>query len=106
VHVRLRGIWGSGPDDLHVVGAEGTLLRWDGREWLVLPSPTRKELRAVWGRGPTEAYAIGEDGVLLRWNGARWSALASPTDALLIGLYGTQAEAVGVGLRKTIVAGR
>jgi len=29
----LRSVWGSGPDDVFVVGDQGTVAHWDGRVW-------------------------------------------------------------------------
>ncbi len=29
----LQAVWAGGPDEAWAVGAEGTVLRWDGRAW-------------------------------------------------------------------------
>jgi hypothetical protein len=107
VGTRLRGVWGSAPNDLFAVGELGTLIRYDGTRWNVQSSPVNEELRAVWGTGPTDVYAVGESGRVLRWDGASWRSLPSPTDELLIGLTGTGAGGglIAVGARRTIVTG-
>ena len=84
---RLRGIWGSGPDDLFAVGEKGVALRYDGRSWSRIPTGFEdKELRAVFGMSPTEVYAVGESGLVLRFDGSGWSQVRSPTEAYLLGL--------------------
>jgi len=78
-------VWGSGPEDVFAVGAEGTILRYDGARWYGMSTPTRVELRAVWGTGPTDVYAVGETGTILRFDGARWTRMTSPTRKILLG---------------------
>jgi hypothetical protein len=68
-------VWGSSASDIHAVGAEGTILHWDGRTWTPQAGGTEADLVGVWGAGPTEAYAAAEDGTILRWDGVRWTLL-------------------------------
>jgi hypothetical protein len=102
----LRGVWGSGANDVYAVGEGGTVLRYDGVRWYALPNPTTKTLRAVWGTDPTDVYVVGEEGSLFRYNGSAWTTLDSKTTALLIGLSGTRGGGYvfAVGTTATIVS--
>jgi photosystem II stability/assembly factor-like uncharacterized protein len=62
----LTGVWGSGPNDVWVVGDEGTILRWNGSTWMPSSSGTRERLSAVWGSGPNDVWIAGDYGTVLR----------------------------------------
>lgn len=101
---RLEGAAMLGPDDGWAVGhvddvaslAASTLAyRWNGAQWLRVPTPDPappglgSRLRAVVARAADEAYAAGEAGyparsLLLRWNGAAWSEVAAPDIGALV----------------------
>jgi hypothetical protein len=102
---RLRSIWGTGPDNLIAVGANGTTIRYDGRRWYPIFTGTTKELRAVLGNSPTEWYAVGADGAFLRFDGGGWTDLpVAVTPQFLLGLArGPNGNLVGVGTNRTLV---
>jgi hypothetical protein len=52
-------VWGSGSDDIWVVGDAGTVLHWDGSSWVSLRTGTTASLLAVWGNGLGAAYVVG-----------------------------------------------
>lgn len=87
----LIDAWASGPDDVFVVGAAGTIIRWNGTAWSPMTSSTTQMLRAVWGTGPSDVFAAGDNGTVLRWNGSSWAAMTpSPTTTeVFTGLWGT-----------------
>lgn len=85
----LYAVWGSGRDDVWVVGDSGSLLHGDGILWTAVTPVTDRGLRAVWGSGRADAWAVGERGAGLRWNGRSWSALPMPTQAWLNGVWGS-----------------
>jgi hypothetical protein len=60
----LFKVWGSGPDDVWVVGDNGTVLRFDGSAWTVVPSPTDELLFTVAGRGD-QVLIVGAEGAVL-----------------------------------------
>lgn len=71
----LRDLW-IGDHDGWTVGDDGTIARWDGTSWTVVPSGTHANLSDVWAASATEAWAIGtegKDGVVLHWDGTAWS---------------------------------
>jgi hypothetical protein len=52
-------VWGSGPDDVWVVGDRGRLLRWRNGALAAVDSGTTKDLRGVWGSGPDDVWIAG-----------------------------------------------
>jgi hypothetical protein len=84
----IGGAWGSGPRDLWLVGASGTILHFGGK-WRAVTSPTEADLRDVWGSGANDVWAVGDRGTVLRWDGARWSAAAAGTTENLRAIWGS-----------------
>jgi hypothetical protein len=56
--VSFEGVWGSGSNDIWVVGDGGTILHWNGSAWSSARSGTLASLLAVWGTGP-DVWAVG-----------------------------------------------
>ncbi len=72
----LRSIWGTGSDNLYVVGWDGTLSRYDGRLWEhVYPGRWAERLFAIWGRGFDDIYVGGDHGLLLHYDGSEWQEI-------------------------------
>jgi hypothetical protein len=53
----LTAITGTGPTDVWVGGADGTISHWDGTTWTVIASPAHRPINDMW-------TAAGADGVL------------------------------------------
>ena len=94
----LNDVWGSAPDDVFVVGREGTILHFDGAGWRPMESGTTNELAAVWGSGPRDVWAVGEDDIRLHFDGVGWSEEGrAPEPAIgeyLWGIWGIAANDV------------
>ena len=57
----LRGVWGDGSGTVWAVSEQGSVLRWDGSEWIA--QATRLGLlTTVWGSSPTDVWVGGQDG--------------------------------------------
>ena len=96
----LFKVWGSGPDDVFVVGQRGAVLRFDGAEWTEDGVGTSQDLIAVWGTGPGDVFVVGGrgNGVAARFDGVGWTRFdLGPTP----GLNGV----VSTGPREVWVAG-
>jgi hypothetical protein len=74
-----QGIWGSGEDDIFIVGSasEMTILHYDGGEWTRTDLGIPGSLHWIWGSGPGHAIAVGSGGVIVRWDGTRWTEMTS-----------------------------
>ena len=76
-NVDLNDVWGTSDYDVWVVGAEATLLHWNGVVWKqallpVLPLP-KAGLVAVSGAGPSDVWVGGEGGTHLHFDGSSWT---------------------------------
>src|SRR5262249_7194869 len=83
----LVDVWGSGPDDVFVVGYGGKVLHYDGSVWQAMVSGTAAGLFSVWGTGPDDVYAAGENGPLLHYDGRGWLPMRSGTAANFYGIW-------------------
>lgn len=87
----LSGVWGSGPDDVWVVGGtpdRADVFHFDGAGWSPVSAPDTGLLVWVYGFGPDDAIAVGVGGGVARWDGANWEAVDSGTTADLWGVWG------------------
>lgn len=66
----LFATWGRAADDVWAVGANGTIVHFDGVTWQREPSPTAAELRALHGAGG-RIWAVGD--AVLRYENGGWS---------------------------------
>lgn len=109
----LRGIWGSGPEDIFVVGGTAgaysedrpILAHFDGSGWQHLSPPLPTAVTAVWGIGPCNVYALAvtvedinggivEYASLIHYNGERWAPVEGLPRLAPWGLWGAGPEAV------------
>ncbi len=69
----LYKVWGTGPEDVWVVGTGGLTLHRDAEGWSVVASPVSRTLFTVHGAGE-ERYAVGgvASGTILRGDGTGW----------------------------------
>ena len=103
----LSGVDALTASDAWAVGGisgetEGTLLHWDGTEWVNVPPPaTGYKYYAVDMVSANNVWAVGGNGTIIHWNGTTWSQVASPTTDTLVsismvpGSNGTAGWAVG-----------
>lgn len=100
----LHDLWSSGPDDVWLVGGDGTLLWWDGEAWSLRRSGSGQDLHAIWGTAPDDVWIVGGDAdgaVILRGEGLglRNVSPALP-DVTLLDVWGDPASDVrAVGRR-------
>ncbi len=70
-------------DNGFAVGNSGTILRYNGTNWVTYSSPTSSNLNAVYTVSASEAWAVGAGGLILRWNGSAWSSFTTPASVAL-----------------------
>jgi hypothetical protein len=101
--VNYNAVAGSAPDNVFIVGDQGTILHWDGIALVPEASGTAANLRGLAVVDPTLTYAVGEQGtVLCRQEGA-WTVLPSLTSAVLNAVWASADNAIAVGEQGTIV---
>ena len=96
----LSGVWGSGPDDVFIVGgseAGGEVYHYDGSDWSPMDLPEGMPL-LVWvhGFGPDDVWAVGVDGAAAHYDGSDWSAVETGTEEDLWGVWGASSEELWV----------
>ncbi len=74
----LHSGWGVSSNDLFVVGDNGTILHFDGTNWMRMSTPTTKNLYGIWGTSSSDVWATGYntstgDDEVLHYDGASWS---------------------------------
>jgi len=75
----LLDIWGTGPNDIYIVGRPGILLHWNGTLWDPVDLGTSETLTAVWGAAADDVYVVGHKGLVYHYNGSGWSQMGSGT---------------------------
>ncbi len=88
----LSGVWGSGPDDVWMVGgtdSEGEIYHFDGDAWTEMEPPAGTPLLVwVYGFGPNDVFSVGLNGAVVHYDGTAWTALDSGTTEDLWGVFG------------------
>ena len=97
----LYGVWGSSSTDVFAVGANATIVHFDGTEWSPMNTGTTgvfTDLYGVWGSSSTNVYAVGALGVIVHYDGNTWSSLSSGDDTRydLHGVWGSSATNIFV----------
>ena len=91
----LSGVWGSGPDDVFIVGGKETaeIYHHDGVGFSPMAGvPEVGLLVWVFGFGPADVWAVGVGGAVLHYDGQSWTALDAGTGADLWGVWGTSSS--------------
>lgn len=70
------------------VGANGTLLNWNGTKWIEYQSITSKTLYSVYADSANNVWAVGDAGTIIYFDGSMWSIQSSPTANALYDVQG------------------
>jgi hypothetical protein len=95
--VNYNAVAGSAPDNVLIVGDEGTILHWDGITLVREESGTTANLRGVSVVDPTLAFAVGEQGTVLRRQDGVWTLEPPLAAAVLNAVCASTSYAVAVG---------
>ena len=63
----------SGPNDIHLIGADGIAVHYQGDYWEVLTEGFWPNLNGIWGFAPDDIWAVGISGTVLHYDGTKWS---------------------------------
>lgn len=98
----LYAVWGTGADDVWMVGGSGTVLHKSGGNLTRLHPPNMPAynslLHGVWGTGGS-IWTIGAGGVVNKFDGTNWSTatIGDATTTILTTITGTDANNIFVG---------
>ena len=101
--VNFNAVAGSAPDNVFIVGDQGTILHWNGVALVREESGTTANLRGVAVADTTLAYAVGEQGTVLRRQDEVWVAETPLTTAVLNGVCVSAGYAVAAGEQGTVL---
>jgi photosystem II stability/assembly factor-like uncharacterized protein len=101
--VNFNAVAGSAPDNVFVVGDQGTILHWNGVALVREESGTTANLRGVAVADTTLAYAVGEQGTVLRRQDEVWVPEEPLTTAVLNTVSVGPGNAVAAGEQGTIL---
>jgi hypothetical protein len=120
----FRDVFGTSPQDVYVVGyiapfvdlrraplfqarrgqfSTGTILRYDGTQWLEVLSADGTVFSGVWASAPNDVFAVGSSNDLAavyHFDGTAWAPMSVPQTGPLLDVWGSSASdvyAVGVG---------
>lgn len=87
--LNIYKVWGTGPDDVHLVGEGGLALHWDGARFSQLDTDTREILFTVHGRAGGPILAVGglSGSVVRRFDGEAWIDDGAPAAVPLNGVF-------------------
>jgi photosystem II stability/assembly factor-like uncharacterized protein len=105
----LDQMWGSGPNDVYIVGDSGTLLHsTDGaKTWT--PEAlglTNENLYSVWGIGTDHVYVVGNAGGILHKQAGKWALEPSGTTESFYAAWAGDATTVFAGGTNGVVLRR
>ena len=83
----FNAVAGSAPDNVFIVGDQGTILHWNGTALVREESGTTANLRGVSVADVTLAFAVGEQGTVLRRQNEVWAPEPPLTTAVLNAVY-------------------
>jgi hypothetical protein len=99
----LSAVWGTGTDDVWVIGLQGSVFHWDGATLSDRSAdvPVSGYLFDISGASADEIWIVGrgegEEGIVLRWDGNTFSAQNSGTPRQLNGVWAGGQETWAVG---------
>lgn len=95
VKKNIYGMWGTTAKNLYAVGAQGTLVHWDGGGWSMQPTFTKQDLLGVYGTDALHIWAVGWAGAAGYYDGLTWKTI--PVQGAGANLHGVYAVADGKG---------
>ena len=100
----LFKVWGKSPQSVYFVGANGTLLHWNGQMINQIELNIGDDLVALWGEGDRIVVVGGRiRGVFVLFDGADWQTVLLPRTSGLNGIWLSGDTAIAVGQRGMIV---
>ncbi len=92
----LYGVWGNTPNNVFAVGANSTILHYNGTSWTPMTIDGVYTLYDIWGSSESDVFAVGTNGtvgIILHYDGNAWSQLLSGGHPLH-GVWGTSGNNV------------
>lgn len=96
----LNAISGTALNDLWAVGADGTVVHFDGVAWAPVPTNKTEALWGVFAPATDAVFVVGNNGTALLYNGTAWEELPTGVTNNLYAIHGaSEADVWAVGNR-------
>ena len=80
-HIDFNDIWGTGEDNIFVVGSPAMIVHFDGYNWEIMSLPPDLhadfELYGIHGTDSENIIAVGSHTTALKYDGSQWTSLTS-----------------------------
>jgi PKD repeat protein len=104
----LNSIWGTSATNIYAVGLDGTILHYNGSDWIPENSGTTNRLNAIWGSSETNIYAVGDSVILHKTgSGTTWESVSlidykdpdiNWTDLIFVSIRGADSNHIYAGI--------
>ncbi|MBI4421209.1 MAG: fibronectin type III domain-containing protein, partial [Gemmatimonadetes bacterium] len=84
----IRGVWGTSPSNVYVVGEQGAIRRYDGSSWSTITSGATITLLGLWGSSANDIYAYGGGAALPHYDGSSWTVLSNLPGSHITAMWG------------------
>jgi len=68
----IEDIWVFPNNQIIAVGNAGTIIQFNGTQWVTMGSDVTVDLEAIWAISPDNVYAAGAKGTILRFHNNQW----------------------------------
>ncbi|ETR73958.1 MAG: hypothetical protein OMM_00574 [Candidatus Magnetoglobus multicellularis str. Araruama] len=68
----IEDIWVFPNNQIIAVGNAGTIIQFNGTQWVTMDSGVTVDLEAIWAISPDNVYAAGAKGTILRFHNNQW----------------------------------
>ena len=86
--VTLNDVWGVSTNAIFAVGAQETIIYFDGTGWSTMrTNTTGPNLKSIWGSSGSNVFAVGDTGTILKYDGSNWNTESPLTTLNLNGVW-------------------
>jgi photosystem II stability/assembly factor-like uncharacterized protein len=82
----LSSIYMLNENEGWAVGMDGTIIKWNGINWVLQDSVTSEDLMSVFFLDSTHGWAAGSNGIVLKYDGTKWKTMYSGSSFNLYGI--------------------
>ena len=106
--IRGYDFWGTGPDNLYIVGTE-IILHWDGVAWTEMPQDITGDITGIWGTSDDSIYVCTSEsansaGSIHYWDGTEWTQIYHENNKKLFDISGSNSSnVIACGYNGTII---
>ena len=91
-----RAVWGSGDDDVWLVGTAGAVVHYDGTAFTPVAVGATAALAGVWGTGQDDVWLVGAAGTVRHFDGAAWASHDLAADQTLLAVWSASSDDVWI----------